>query len=62
MDDQEKKEVDKTAAMDQARTFVVDHFPRLWRGLYTGLISEGFSEQQAFTILLTYVSTSCKAT
>jgi hypothetical protein len=71
MDDPNPDQTDKSdqsgpskdlAKLDQLRTFMVDHQPKLWRGLYNGLIAEGFSEPQAFTILLTYVSTSCKAT
>jgi hypothetical protein len=56
------EQTEKIRKLDEARTFVIDHQPKLWRGIYNGLIAEGFSEPQAFTILLTYVSTSCKAT
>lgn len=47
--------------MDQARTTLIDHYPKMWKGLYAGLIEEGFTEQQALVILLTYITTSCKA-
>lgn len=59
--DEQNEQNEKIRKMDEARTFVVDHYPRLWKGLYTGLVDEGFSETQALRILLTYVSTSCRA-
>jgi hypothetical protein len=50
-----------TGEIDQARTALLDHYPKMWKGLFDNLKAEGFTEQQALVILLTYITTSCKA-
>ena len=43
------------AAMDQSLKLIVETFPPMWRQLYTNLINEGFTEQQAFELLKTFI-------
>ena len=41
--------------MDQVTTFVFDHFPKLWFGLFTRCKQEGFSEPQALELVKSYI-------
>lgn len=43
------------AAMDQATSFMLEHFPPLWRRLYTSLVQEGFKESEALDLTKTYI-------
>lgn len=40
---------------DEGRTFLTDHMPNLWRGLYERLQVLGFAEEQAFSLVRTYI-------
>lgn len=46
------------AAAEQAVTWMGKSLPQLWKSLYDNMIEEGFTEPQAFTLLLTYVGTA----
>ncbi len=43
------------AALDQAGALLGDTLPPLWRRLYVGCLSEGFTEQQAMSLVETYI-------
>lgn len=47
--------------LDQAVATVGDMWPPLWRRIYDNLLSEGFTEQQAMSLLKTYIMASCGA-
>lgn len=51
---------EQKARMDQATAVFNDYMPTQWRQLYLRLVEEGFSEQQAFELLKTYITTSCR--
>lgn len=42
---------------EQSMAWLVDNYPRLWRGLYLRLIEEGFTEPQAMFLLVEYIKT-----
>lgn len=50
----------EAAKMDQAMAAVTEMFPPLWRGLYTRLVSQGFSEFQALELVKAYITASCR--
>jgi hypothetical protein len=41
--------------IDQANTFMIEYMPPLWKGLYLGMMSEGFTEDQAMRLLVAYI-------
>ncbi len=43
------------AALDQAGALLGDTLPPLWRRLYLGCVGEGFTEQQAMSLVETYI-------
>ncbi len=49
----------KRSEMDQAQAFLGELYPPLWRKLYLGCVEEGFSEDQAFRLLRTYIRAVC---
>lgn len=48
----------KAAEADQALTALSEMLPPLWYQLYNNCCKEGFTEQQAFTAVLTYIKAS----
>ena len=42
--------------MDQAMAAMVEMFPPAWRGLYLGLVREGFTEEQAMRLLMAFIT------
>ncbi|MCK9569130.1 hypothetical protein M0R72_09325 [Candidatus Pacearchaeota archaeon] len=43
------------AELDQAMAACAEMFPRMWRSLYEGLKSEGFTEEQAMRLLIAHI-------
>ena len=55
-DDQQNDNWAKTKhTLDEARTVLADHLPPLWRGVYIGCLKEGFSEEQAMSMVKCYI-------
>lgn len=46
------------AELDQAKAAIVELMPGLWRQLYLKCIEEGFSQEQSFAIIKTYIMSS----
>ena len=59
MADDEQIELDghnrMKARYDQITAELADAFPPMWKRLFEGLKREGFEEDQAFTLLKTYI-------
>ena len=49
------------AEMDQRRSQIVDLCPPLWRGVYLRCIEEGFTEEEAFKLLHTFILATVKS-
>lgn len=49
----------QAADAEQAMSMVRDLFPAHWRGLYRGMLEQGFDESQALELLKVYVIASC---
>lgn len=45
----------KIAEMDQARAEVADVFPKLWWALFDQCVQQGFTRQEALTLLVVYM-------
>lgn len=43
--------------IEQGSKLMVDNCPGLWWGLYEGCCEKGFTDQQAFTLVLTFIHT-----
>lgn len=41
--------------LDQSSAIVGDFMPSLWRRLYTNAIDAGFTEQESFKLIQTYI-------
>lgn len=41
--------------LDENTSFMTDHFPRLWRRFFERLKEEGFDNEEALSILKTYI-------
>ena len=42
---------------EQSLAFVAETCPRLWYGLYTRCIEEGFTQEQAMTLVVAFIKT-----
>ena len=51
---------EQQAKLDQAAKALADNVPSLIRGLYTGFISEGFTENQAMELCKIYLEAMCR--
>ncbi len=45
---------------EQAATWIGKNMPALWYSMYRNLIEEGFTPEQAFILLRTYINTNCR--
>ncbi len=57
--DSEHMPPDEVHAMDQAAAFLGDTFPPLWRRLYEGNLSQGFTEVESLKLVQTYILSQC---
>ena len=48
------------AELDQSRATFCELFPLLWKGLYDGLMREGFTEAQAMVLVEVYILSNGK--
>lgn len=48
--DCDRERIERQRQIDESQTFLSDNLPRLWKSLYDGLIREGFSDTQAFSL------------
>lgn len=54
MDDKDKSE------LDQDMKLIEETLPLFWWSLYQGCLNVGFEQDEAFKIVLTYITTSCR--
>ena len=47
--------------LDEAITTLIDQMPPLWRGMYNGCLKEGFTEDQALSLVKTYIAKDAPA-
>lgn len=47
---------------DQGAAFLGDALPALWWRMYNNMLLSGFSEEQAMSLLRTYVKAACQPT
>ena len=47
------------AAFDQGTAFLADSLPPQWRRFYNKCLEEGFSEEQSFRLVQTYIFSLC---
>lgn len=43
------------AEFDQSAAIISDTYPPMWRRLYTNLLAEGFTEEQSWNLLQTFI-------
>lgn len=46
---------EEKASFDQSSALIADSFPPLWRRLYTGLIEEGFTKDEALELVKAFI-------
>ena len=51
----EHMRIKKQRELDEFQTYLSDNMPRLWHTLYTGLITQGFEKNEAFSLLKCYI-------
>lgn len=59
MDDEEKERLKKQQELDQSMALMAELMPPLYARMWRNLKAEGFSEEQAFKLLLVYVNATC---
>jgi hypothetical protein len=52
---------EERAEFDQSSALVADSLPPMWWRLYTGLIKEGFTKEQAMELLKTFIAGQSKS-
>lgn len=53
--DREIEQMKKLQELDQTLANISSTAPRLWRGIYDGLIEQGFNESQAIDLVKTFI-------
>lgn len=56
-----KRRMQMQRNIDEGRSLMIDHLPALWRGMYMRAIAEGFTPDEAMTLVRTYIMSQCSA-
>jgi len=59
--DKQRKQTKQMHDLEQATATMGEMYPPLWRNIYVRLKEEGFTEQQAMSILKVYIMANCSA-